>query len=629
VADIYGEIVALAEALEACRKLKDRAGRQQVIGVLPDEIANRIDQYDDTRSHIISIVQACAEIAGGVDLLIGRLKVFDGVTTAWGEVERTAGLLKAKLALAPPLAPDVAIEPAGPADLRNLALVIGISKYEHGALADHELKPEQFTDLSYAADDAVAVHRSLQDHAGYLMQPPLVNQDATRRGILHAIDELRRQCRNRKQTVVIYFSGHGASDADGRHYLVPFDARRDDLFATALWSALFERALQEIQTERLVVFLDACHAGAIGAAGAKDAELARFDPQGLKAMTPELGRFMVASCQARQRSLEADGHGIFTQHLLELLESEDPGVFPDVEVDLFDLYSALRTRVNRTAIARFRGVQQDPFANFRERTGVVLRVQIERKRRYLEALLGCLAPEAGQPARIQHNQRLRIENRLRSYVKGGERNSVLEKFYLCFDEGLRRTNPDNIAAVEEDCRDLVDYFDQAMASKTQPPPQGSPRAPSPPRPPGAPDSGPVDPRPDWQPAAPAMRAVPAPDQTASTAVLGGAMQAPPLALSQEDRRLLDDADCTYVLNDILQDPRLFREAALLRQLLARADGVSPQDISRWLIDAAPKVSLHGWEEMSLQIADRFMERFPSGRKVTRVRPVDLRTSRGN
>ena len=52
------------------------------------------------------------------------------------------------------------------------------------------------------------------------------------------------------------------------------------LFATALWSEHFNNALKQLGTERLVVFLDTCHAYS-GTPGAKDAEFERFDPRGL------------------------------------------------------------------------------------------------------------------------------------------------------------------------------------------------------------------------------------------------------------------------------------------------------------------------------------------------------------
>lgn len=618
--DTFAERTVLVEALQEISKLKDVKGRQQVIDELGVIISSRIQEFPDARSHIVSIVRACADIAGGIDDLLERVRFYDNDSTAWPAVERAAAALKAKLQKAEP---DMSAVQVPPADRQHLALVIGISQYAGGALPGHELKPEQFTHLQFPADDAREIHRILQDQAGYQVSP-LLNEAATLSGIMRGLDRLRADCTGGDATVLIYFSGHGVSE-DNRHYLVPHDARRNDLFATALWSKLFEAALQEIPTQRLVVILDACHAGAIGAAGPKDAEMTRFDPEGLKTITPEQGRFVVASCQARQRSLEKNGHGIFTQHLLELLQCDDPKVFPNVEVDLFDLYSALQKRVKQTAINEFAGVRQEPFANFTKRTGVVLRVQTARRLRYLNALLGCLRSISGQPPRIAHLKPRTIERRLLDYVERGERLARLQAFYDYFDEGLRGTDPAEVALVEENCRDLVRFFDEAIASIAAPLPQSALRAASPPR---------ADREPE---AAARVVAAPADSTTAAssehgvapTSLLGASLPVTPPAPSADGRVVLDEDDCRYVLQDILRDPRAFREATMLRQLLARGDGVSPSDITTWLIGTVPRVELPEWEAIKEQIANRFMEKFLNGRKIARVNAIAIRVAGGD
>src|SRR5262249_56933717 len=64
--------------------------------------------------------------------------------------------------------------------------------------------------------------------------------------------------------VIVYFSGHGWTDDDDKCYLVPHEAQRDQLFETAIAHQEFNSLLEEVSTNKLVVFLDACHAGAFG-----------------------------------------------------------------------------------------------------------------------------------------------------------------------------------------------------------------------------------------------------------------------------------------------------------------------------------------------------------------------------
>ena len=67
--------------------------------------------------------------------------------------------------------------------------------------------------------------------------------------------------------VLIFFSGHGARDRERRHYLVPHNGMRDDLFATACGATRLRAALRLLpETSRVVVFVDACHAAGIGRA---------------------------------------------------------------------------------------------------------------------------------------------------------------------------------------------------------------------------------------------------------------------------------------------------------------------------------------------------------------------------
>jgi uncharacterized caspase-like protein len=121
----------------------------------------------------------------------------------------------------------------------------------------------------------------------------------------------------RDPLVIVYFSGHGMCDAGPRHYLIPYDAQRDKLRATALWNKEFNFCLDELGTNRLVVFLDACHVGDIGMEGIKGAPLPQYNPQ--EVLGERKGRYVLASCKPEQISYESETNGIFTRHLLELL----------------------------------------------------------------------------------------------------------------------------------------------------------------------------------------------------------------------------------------------------------------------------------------------------------------------
>ncbi|MFH8346414.1 caspase family protein [Streptomyces sp. NPDC018045] len=68
--------------------------------------------------------------------------------------------------------------------------------------------------------------------------------------------------------VVLYFAGHGAVEDRGRHYLLCWDSRDDDLAATALATEDVVRILCHGSLRQLLVILDTCAGGAGAAEGA-------------------------------------------------------------------------------------------------------------------------------------------------------------------------------------------------------------------------------------------------------------------------------------------------------------------------------------------------------------------------
>ncbi len=73
----------------------------------------------------------------------------------------------------------------------------------------------------------------------------------------------------RDDTALIYFSGHGYHNPgdDDQQYILPYDARLDDLDATAIRGDAMTAMLRNVKAGRLLVIFDSCHSG--GAADPK------------------------------------------------------------------------------------------------------------------------------------------------------------------------------------------------------------------------------------------------------------------------------------------------------------------------------------------------------------------------
>jgi serine/threonine protein kinase len=206
----------------------------------------------------------------------------------------------------------------------GVALLIGINDY---------LRGEQIPALQFAVRDAEALADLLTDDEVCRFPPErvrlLAGPQAGRDELVRSLEDwLPRQAKV-AELAVLYFAGHGLVRREGtleEGYLLPYDADPDDLTSRAISMAEVARWVDRLESAAVVICLDCCHAGQIvsrtGQAGVRaptrDVE---FRPEVLQGITGK-GRFLLASCDAGQQSVESPQlrHGLFTYHLLEGLK---------------------------------------------------------------------------------------------------------------------------------------------------------------------------------------------------------------------------------------------------------------------------------------------------------------------
>jgi hypothetical protein len=262
----------------------------------------------------------------------------------------------------PPAAGTPAAQPAGPATGTEWAVVIGISHYKAKQLA-----------LRHARADAEAMYTFLtgpggvkKDHARLL-----VDDAATLQGIKSALGEFIARSAKPEDTVIVYYAGHGAPEADSsgwsddgmEKYLVPVDADPGSLFTTALSMSELDRTLRRIESRRLVVFLDSCFSGAatpgnrtvsVADGGRRVAVTSEF----LRRIARGSGRIVITASGTNEVSLESDksGHGLFTQYVLSGLRGD--AARPDGKVTVLSLYAYLDVQL--PLATRDKGMTQHP-----------------------------------------------------------------------------------------------------------------------------------------------------------------------------------------------------------------------------------------------------------------------------
>ncbi|RMF38053.1 MAG: caspase family protein [Chloroflexi bacterium] len=193
---------------------------------------------------------------------------------------------------------------------RAYALVVGISVYQN------------LPRLALATKDATDLRHTLVS-SGYEPQDVvlLLDNAASRSTISQALDRISRRARP-EDLVFIFFSGHGAQRVGGLEpgeYLCPVETDLQNLRLTAISGEEFTKALNSIKAKRIMVCLDACHAG--GAGQLKDGELGvQLDlPAQVYARWAGEGRVILASSGPDDLSWELPrmGNGMFTYYLLE------------------------------------------------------------------------------------------------------------------------------------------------------------------------------------------------------------------------------------------------------------------------------------------------------------------------
>lgn len=231
------------------------------------------------------------------------------------------------------------------------ALVIGVANYEN-----INSLPEAV--LNDARDTA-----SVLQAAEYCGFPPnqvqvLLDDQATLEGIRSGLANLASSSMA-EDTIVIFFSGHGARLAAAvgeTSALLPVDCQSNNLPGTALLEFELTAALAAIKAQRLLVLIDACHAGGVAALKEHGAEVpihTGFTEKSLQQLAQGTGRVVIASSRAQEYSLVLQGarNSVFTRHLLEALEGK-AHTTGDGLIRVFDVFNHVAENVRKSVPGR-------------------------------------------------------------------------------------------------------------------------------------------------------------------------------------------------------------------------------------------------------------------------------------
>lgn len=227
------------------------------------------------------------------------------------------------------------------------ALIIGVSKYQKNPYAN----------VSVLASEARAVAQVILDNqrCGYPADQVelLLDTAATKAGILDALDRLAGRTAE-KDTLFIYYAGHGSLGTDGNYQLVSNDAEFQSgrvVPGSGISVADLVTRLRAFKPQRALLFFNTCFSGSISPTLGPPGE--KIESAGLSVDTSSAllatgkGRIIITACREDQSSHIGSGPvTIFGWALIEGLHGKGVGNSAGY-ISAYNLYEHIYRQVTR------------------------------------------------------------------------------------------------------------------------------------------------------------------------------------------------------------------------------------------------------------------------------------------
>ena len=219
-------------------------------------------------------------------------------------------------------------------------------------------------DLPITVNDATAIYNILIDPelSGYKKEniKLLTEKEATRDGILSALDELISKA-GKEASVFIYYSGHGGHYEPWKQfYLVPNNFDPDNYEETWVKAEELSEKIAAFDTDKLIFLLDCCHAAGMTKNKPKEAvdELSKANELAEK-IDLKSGMSILSSCREDQLSwiLDGDNNSLFTKCLIEVLKGKHTDNFDEDYIRISEVVQYIFKKVPE------RKPVQTPYAN--------------------------------------------------------------------------------------------------------------------------------------------------------------------------------------------------------------------------------------------------------------------------
>ncbi len=189
----------------------------------------------------------------------------------------------------------------------SYAVIIAIDDYESA-----KIDPEKggFKNLRCAVADATLMKETLQGR-GFEIIGELIDKNATKANVEKLMSSMKKTLKGKKNARLVYFlASHGCLDEDKDAYMCCYGADTDYLESTCILLSKFKHISTKLDCSHQLYLLDCCHAG--GLLLSTRAKATKYE---LKLMgSPAI--YGMTAVTENQEALEANGHGLFTQGIV-------------------------------------------------------------------------------------------------------------------------------------------------------------------------------------------------------------------------------------------------------------------------------------------------------------------------
>jgi hypothetical protein len=222
---------------------------------------------------------------------------------------------------------DVNIPSTGKQHEYRYALIIGNEDYR-----SHQPDLSSEVNVKFARRDALVFKEYALKVLGVPEQNIIFKLDADAVTMNRAINKMNLIIKNTggKADVFVYYAGHGLPDEETKEpYLIPVNVSGNDLEFAIKLSELYKK-LNEHESKKITVFIDACFSGGAREQGLVEARGVKIKPNETY-LDGKIVSFSASSGTQSSLPYKEKRHGLFTYYLLKFLqETKGEGTYGDL-----------------------------------------------------------------------------------------------------------------------------------------------------------------------------------------------------------------------------------------------------------------------------------------------------------